>query len=552
MQRIIKIVGLPGTGKTTTLSKIIANKLNTGLQPTDIMYSSFSRATAKAIFDKMEPLGYRGRQDLPYFRTLHALARLALDLNKRNFVSAEDKLHFCRDNGIPWKTERTKTIDEIEQFGIVGTEFEPEVGNTLFRWWQTLKKLHVYDDPVRSAILKQESLSPLEVRALSGVPPRLTLDWYLAWEDHKERTVKYEFDDMLQKVVADEIGFPDNISCMVIDEAQDLSYLQFSMVKEWLLDVDEAYFAYDTLQAIYFFNAVDPSLIAGLDGEERILERSYRVPRVPWECARDIAHLMGNTTMDLVAPAEGEGSVEFIDYHRAMHQVLRDERKTFLLFRTHAHIARFLNALEAEGTLTRGIGRTRTVADSPTFRAVRNLLHALYRDDAVNPLDTVRLVSALPAKYMRERGMKTAIKRGDYDLVDSMQTTLDGGTATGFYSLFRDADCTQDVKHMLEDPKTRIVGKNALLGITRDRPLNVCDNVFVGTLFAVKGLDAYNVYLFDYLPHQEANIIRDECSLNFVGVTRTRDKLFIVSPTYLTDRRFGEGLVYDIIEGRVN
>ena len=51
-------------------------------------------------------------------------------------------------------------------------------------------------------------------------------------------------------------------------------------------------------------------------------------------------------------------------------------------------------------------------------------------------------------------------------------------------------------------------------------------NRWIGTFHASKGLEADNVVLFDYYLRDEWNVV-DETRLAYVGVTRTRDKIFL-------------------------
>jgi superfamily I DNA/RNA helicase len=268
LTKITKIIGLPGTGKTTKLSEILEDMFeNQGVETDEVIFSSFSRSTSKAIFDKMSNLGYE-RDILPYFRTLHSLAARVLDLKqKESFVTENDYKLFCVEHGISLGQIKPKTIDEIEQYGVVGKEYVLDVGNILFGWWQYLKKKHVHPKEVIKAIKERNELSVLEQQTLEIIPTELILDWYYQWEGYKRSLGKYEYDDMMQEIVMDTIPFMSDIKYIVADEAQDLNLLQFEMLKLWIPQCEEAYFAYDKNQAIYFFNCADPNLVDRLDGE---------------------------------------------------------------------------------------------------------------------------------------------------------------------------------------------------------------------------------------------------------------------------------------------
>ena len=544
--KTIKIVGLPGTGKTTELSKILERKIDAGYTPGEIMYSSFSRATSRAILDKMALYGYVEQTDLPWFRTLHSLAWRALGLDRAAIVTTEDKARFCADSGVPYQTEHTRTLAEVEQFGTTDTGYSFEIGNFMFRWWQMLKKRYVTTDEVAAAVREQRDLTPTELTRVREYPPVMIQELFTEWEMYKKRSQKYEFDDALQRVIQAEVPFPVPLKCIVIDEAQDLNALQFKMITQWLYGIEEFYLAYDVNQRIYFFNCADSSLAKNLEGETRVLARSYRV--------QGIAQQMGNHEMADVAPKDADGGVEQIDVSAVMEHLRREKRSVYMLFRTHAQIERMEEQLANDGIMCRGMGRAHTDADSPYFRSVCNLMHELYAgEERLNMLDIARFVRAVPARYLRERGMKTAIANGKYDFQEYQSTLsedeISANQTTQFFSLFRNVETVADIRKIIADPATRLAGKDTLLALSRTHKLDVLNNVFMGTTYAAKGLAAWSVYLFDYKPHRDANVRRDEFPLGFVGATRTENMLYIVSPTYLTKDTFGEGMIRDLVEG---
>ena len=84
------ILGPPGTGKTTTLLDLIEKELDSGTEPTDIGFFTFTR---KAVNEGKEraitKFGITNTQ-LPYFRTLHSLAFRQLGLTRENVMGKQD------------------------------------------------------------------------------------------------------------------------------------------------------------------------------------------------------------------------------------------------------------------------------------------------------------------------------------------------------------------------------------------------------------------------------------------------------------------------------
>ena len=87
------ILGPPGTGKTSTLLGLIEDELESGTEPDEIGFFTFTKKAvsegkdrAIAKFDNILD------KDLPYFRTLHSLAFRQLGLNRENVLGRRDIL----------------------------------------------------------------------------------------------------------------------------------------------------------------------------------------------------------------------------------------------------------------------------------------------------------------------------------------------------------------------------------------------------------------------------------------------------------------------------
>ena len=106
MSHITLVSGSPGTGKTTYLAGLV-NKILEDNEPSDILFSSYSRASSQAIYDKMAERGYTEKEDLKHFKTSHSLATLTLMRTYGNdnikFVDKKDYIKFCSENGIEFK-----------------------------------------------------------------------------------------------------------------------------------------------------------------------------------------------------------------------------------------------------------------------------------------------------------------------------------------------------------------------------------------------------------------------------------------------------------------
>ena len=70
------VLGPPGTGKTTTLLKLVEKHLKQGTPPDKIGYFAFTKRAAQEAIQRACSAFNIEKRDLPYFRTLHSLAFL--------------------------------------------------------------------------------------------------------------------------------------------------------------------------------------------------------------------------------------------------------------------------------------------------------------------------------------------------------------------------------------------------------------------------------------------------------------------------------------------
>lgn len=112
--------------------------------------------------------------------------------------------------------------------------------------------------------------------------PKVTL-FAEAWEHWKKENDLLDFTDLIQ-VAHDNFDAPlNNPSIGFIDECQDLTPLQFSLIRKWGQSMDYFILVGDPNQLLYSFTGatVEPFL-SPIDGNKQIiLKQSYRVPKKP-------------------------------------------------------------------------------------------------------------------------------------------------------------------------------------------------------------------------------------------------------------------------------
>ena len=282
------ILGPPGTGKTTTLLNLVDEFIKTGIRPKQIGYFSFTKkAATEAATRASEKFGLDIETDLENFRTLHSFAFRKLGITKEKMMGADDYREFGIKCGIPIKTTSFSNDDgtfnsDNEYLTIINTARV-----------KRMDLLEYYDS--RQNILDIE---------------RNTL--YLLSEElkkfKKEKGLK-DFTDLLEDFILKEIH--PSFEVLFIDEAQDLSLLQWDMVRCIWANAKKTYIAGDDDQAIFKWAGADVDHFIALKEEVddiKILDQSYRIPGGPiHELSQKIINKVQNRFEKEYKPRPEEG-----------------------------------------------------------------------------------------------------------------------------------------------------------------------------------------------------------------------------------------------------
>ena len=536
MRKVIKILGKPGTGKTTFLANKILEKTSNGYGFDDILFVTYSRSASRAMFQKLYEKGIE-RKHLTNFGTIYKLTNKTLNLSDDNYIEIKDFERFAGEQGLLFDPSMfsVKQLDEVDEFGLCGDTSVYVEGNVLFPWWQFLKCVFVTDSRVKRAIRCFYGLGYNQQRVFMHRSIDHIVRLYELWEEYKESENKFEYQDMLQNVLEYDVGYVNPFRFAFVDEAHDFGLLQMSVLDMWCSDdyVLEEYICYDPLQTIYRFTGSNPRIVENIRGDENIvLEKSHRVPEMPWNLAIKLARFINDDSMKGIKACDKRGSVRFVDDLRSFLKTNRLDVSvsSFFLLRRNEDVRLFLDFMERFRLPVRGIGRTRTVWDIKYFRDIYNLLICLDKEKPPEREEVRSLLLRLPASLLKH-GLKQDYKTRKYKhWGDDEGVKLFDDKLSLFYSVFRgDVGSVHDVKDILMQPRVKLSNRQKmyLRDTSRDDLLVRDLRWFAGTFHASKGLEADNVFLFDY-PLRDGWNVADETRLCYVGVTRTLDSCFII------------------------
>lgn len=285
------ILGSPGTGKTTRLLQITENKLQT-IRPERIAFFSFTKKAVTEAKDRAASKFNIPVDRLKNFKTLHALCYRELGLNHNKVINQEH-------------LETLAGITGVRILGVNPSDDEVVEKGDQFIFLESYARL------VKKTAQKIWSERPLDV---SWLELKLFIDTYNAYKaEHKI----LDYTDMLYNYTAK--GDPLNIDIAIIDEAQDLSPLQWDVVNQSIMYAKEVYIAGDDDQAIYKWSGADIDTFLNLDvTEKEVLPISYRLPKEIFTFANNIAERIKHRYEKEWTPQEKAGKVF---YHSSLDKV---------------------------------------------------------------------------------------------------------------------------------------------------------------------------------------------------------------------------------------
>ena len=282
------ILGPPGTGKTTTLLNLVDEFIQQGIRPKQIGYFSFTKkAATEAANRAADKFNLDIENDLSNFRTLHSYAFNQLGMTKEKMMGRDDYKEFGEKCGIPIKIAKFSDSDgtfnsDNEYLTIINTAAVKRID--LLEYYDS--RQNILDIERNTLFLLAEELKRFK----------------------KEKGLK-DFNDILIDYIEKESV--NSFKVLFIDEAQDLSLIQWEMVRKLWANAEKTYIAGDDDQAIFKWAGADVDHFIALKEEVndiKVLDQSYRIPGGPiHELSQRIIGQVQNRFDKKYKPREEEG-----------------------------------------------------------------------------------------------------------------------------------------------------------------------------------------------------------------------------------------------------
>ena len=314
---IFKFYGPPGTGKTYRLINRAKAYVRKGVSTHKIGYFAFTRKAAKEARERM-PFD---EKQLPYFQTLHAFSYHTLRLSEENIMQPYHyeelgKLLNIKVNYVDKfnKEETHYLTNDNPYFQMIGRainrditireEFDRNEHDKKYIKWETLKHIH---------------------------------DNFLEYK----RTAKLQdFNDIINNVL-DKVP---KFDVVFIDEAQDLSPLQWKLYEKLKENSKDIYLAGDDDQAIFTWAGADVERFINEPAKEKVLRYSKRISKAVQDQSSVIVNrILGQRKIKDYFPKTNEGQ----SFHISdLGQIDLSKGKWLILSRTKSNMLKIMEQLK--------------------------------------------------------------------------------------------------------------------------------------------------------------------------------------------------------------
>lgn len=451
MDNIHMLFGAPGCGKTTRLMEILTKELKQ-TAPNKIAFVSFTRKGTYEGVERAKALYNLKEEDLPYFRTIHSLAFRSGNYSKYDMISKRDYKEFSDAMGMRFT-------------GYYTEEFYNNDDRYLF--------LHFMKR--NNARLAEAYVDSVDASTFRDVEYN-----YAKFKDFNKVS---DFTDIIERFI--EANEPLPVDVAIIDEAQDLTTLQWKMCEVAFSNCKRIYVAGDDDQAIYEWSGADVEYFLGLKAESvTILDQSYRLQRKILDLSKTVTGLIKHRVDKKFEPIGDNGDV-FV--YNSLTDLKIDPNETwYFITRNNWFLSRFREHLRKQALVF--IDKTVMSYDPRQIEAI-NTFESARKRGRLTDVDEVKLKLHLKGS--------PNLKTPWYDNMNFPNDTI---------AYYRD----------LIKNRTRL--KN--------------NNIMVNTIHGVKGGEADNVVLMlDFTKAVRSNMERNpdaELRCLYVACTRAKKHLHIV------------------------
>lgn len=487
-QTRIKVYGPPGTGKTTHCLEILCNHLMAGEK---VLFISFTRAAKDEAHRRvMQTFG-----EIPAnakVSTIHSLCMRMLEIPKTCLFE---------QGKVKWQFYQT-----IDRLGVSNANIKKTLG-----LYQRLRNEMSYSKETLDRMREEGASDIFSHYGLNS----LLVDRYEAW---KMKHAYIDFTGIIERVAKGEGTVPD-FDVVIIDEAQDLTKLQWRVADRIYEKATTVYVVGDDDQNVYnFLGSNVGTFLSWRCDVVHVLDRTYRLPQVILDYARKVS--------DRIAYRQEKSIRTEIPIQGAIQQAFLTDAVDFNVYPSELYLVRnqymldrVQDILNIKGIPYRG---RRSPWMRPDIQAIAGLSD--WRAKTLSAFDWKVIKKHLApgfVSFVETRNPQLVEPNSDF-VLPPLNEVLNANA-------FAEPHWWEKFLPTIP-PVLRLMIRNAL----RRYSLQVClhPGLELSTIHAAKGKEADRVYVCSALTEKiraSVYITDDEHRLFYVAVTRAKKELFLMT-----------------------
>lgn len=315
---VLKVFGPPGTGKTAALIEHVKEHVKKGVQTDKIAFLAFTNVAADVARGRvLEAFPEKSLMDFPNFCTLHSLATRLGALMGRDVLGVDRLQQFDPNirKDVVWmkKGDPSSAEERADHLPLRLQSFARarciSLDDAVFEGNFADIESEAQAGALR-AFLARRLGRPVNEAGIHLI--KLYLNEYNRF---KQENRLADFDDVIESAQSD--AFANSVPAfdlLIVDEAQDLSDLQWRFVHRLAGNARQVVVAGDDDQAIMVPFGASPTAFLDLAGKTAVLSKSRRVPKAVYEyvmaaALRQIIKSFPNRRPKEWAPVDSVGQV---------------------------------------------------------------------------------------------------------------------------------------------------------------------------------------------------------------------------------------------------